>query len=248
MRFGKHQISLEDWRNQNVTYVSAVHSNHLSAADREQFKYASPHADLYKHLDSADLVVTLTESQRNALQEQFISAHRNVTISNALGIDPVPKPSHRDPGAGVMLAQLDANKRVDHTIRATQLVRERFADVHLGVFGVGPDEARLHELVISSNAQDVVALRGYANDGPARFRSYSFSLLTSESEGQPLVLLESMASGCIPIAYDIDYGPSDIITDGENGFLVPSGDVSALADRIERIYSMPEKEIRKMQK
>ena len=33
------------------------------------------------------------------------------------------------------------------------------------------------------------------------------------------MLVESMASGCIPIAYDIDYGPSDIITDGVDGFL-----------------------------
>lgn len=93
------------------------------------------------------------------------------------------------------MAQLDANKRVDHAIRATQLVKERFADVHLDVFGVGPEEARLHELVTSSNAQDVAALRGYANDGPARFRSYSFSLLTSETEPQPLVLLESLLQG-----------------------------------------------------
>lgn len=63
------QSLLKTWRNQNVIYVSPIHVNHVSAADREQFKYASPRADLYKHLDSVDLVVTLTESQRIALQE-----------------------------------------------------------------------------------------------------------------------------------------------------------------------------------
>ena len=54
----------------------------------------------------------------------------------------------------------------------------------------------------------------------------------------PLVLVESMAAGCIPIAYDIRYGPSDVIRDGVDGFLVAEGDVEAMAERILRLQSM----------
>ncbi|WP_200914854.1 glycosyltransferase [Arthrobacter sp. Leaf234] len=41
----------------------------------------------------------------------------------------------------------------------------------------------------------------------------SFTLLTSTTEGLPLVLLEAMSGGCLPIAYDIPYGPADLIED-----------------------------------
>ena len=44
-----------------------------------------------------------------------------------------------------------------------------------------------------------------------------------------------MGHGCIPISYDMPYGPSEIITHGVNGFLVPSDDISGLATEIRRI-------------
>ena len=57
------------------------------------------------------------------------------------------------------------------------------------------------------------------------FSKASFSLLTSSAEGLPGVLIESMGRGCIPISYDLPYGPSDIITHGVD-------EAVTLADRI----------------
>ena len=44
-----------------------------------------------------------------------------------------------------------------------------------------------------------------------------------------------MGHGCIPISYDMPYGPSEIITHGVDGFLVPPDDISGLATEIRRI-------------
>ena len=55
-----------------------------------------------------------------------------------------------------------------------------------------------------------------------------------------------MARGCIPVAYDIAYGPADVIVDGVNGFLVPPGDLRAAAERILRIVELPESERERM--
>jgi poly(glycerol-phosphate) alpha-glucosyltransferase len=65
-------------------------------------------------------------------------------------------------------------------------------------------------------------------------------LLTSTSEGMGLVLAEAMARGCLPIAYDVRYGPADVVTHGVDGFLVPAGDTAALAAVVEHVSGLDE--------
>jgi len=60
------------------------------------------------------------------------------------------------------------------------------------------------------------------------------------------VLLEAMSVGCIPIAYDMPYGPADIIVDGVNGYLVEAGDIDGLAERIVRQGSLSSVEMEAM--
>jgi glycosyltransferase involved in cell wall biosynthesis len=71
---------------------------------------------------------------------------------------------------------------------------------------------------------------------------YSQSLvwfLGSYSEGFSLPILEAMACGCAVVATDCG-GPRDIITDGENGFLVEVGDIRQIVDRIKLLLDNPE--------
>src|SRR5699024_203649 len=68
--------------------------------------------------------------------------------------------------------------------------------------------------------------------------SASFSMLTSASEGLPLSVMEAMGAGCIPIVYDITYGPRDLIEQGKNGYITPRSDIGALADQIEGFLSL----------
>ncbi|CEA08450.1 putative poly(glycerol-phosphate) alpha-glucosyltransferase [Arthrobacter saudimassiliensis] len=45
-------------------------------------------------------------------------------------------------------------------------------------------------------------------------------------------LAESMAAGCVPVAYDIKYGPREMIRNGVNGFLVEHANETELADAL----------------
>jgi poly(glycerol-phosphate) alpha-glucosyltransferase len=103
------------------------------------------------------------------------------------------------------------------------------------VWGQGELHAKLAALIKKLGAP--VRLRGHSPDAPEEFARASFSLLTSRSEAFGNVLIESMGRGCIPISYDMPYGPSDIITDGVDGFLVAVGDQDALADKIREVVS-----------
>jgi len=89
-------------------------------------------------------------------------------------------------------------------------------------------------------------LAGFTSDPLAEFARASFMLMTSNREGFGLVLVEAMSQGCVPIAYDIKYGPSDIITDGVDGFVVEPGDIDGLGAAIKRFVTMPARERRAM--
>lgn len=148
-----------------------------------------------------------------------------------------------------MLARTTFLKRIDHAIAAVHRARHSGIDATFDVYGVA-DEAQesLEKLIADLDVRDAIALRGYDPRAKQRFEEASFTLLTSEYEGQGLVLLESMAAGCIPIAYNIKYGPEDIITDGVNGYLVPDGDINAMARCITALQTMDEAELRRMRK
>lgn len=66
------------------------------------------------------------------------------------------------------------------------------------------------------------------------YRGASLFLLSSNEEGQGIVIVEAMASG-LPIVATSCVGPPEMITDGVEGLLTPVGSVDALADAIARI-------------
>src|SRR5699024_7229876 len=118
----------------------------------------------------------------------------------------------------------------------------------LDIYGSGQGETpqQLADLIESLRVGDRIIRRGYDPLANERFRDASYSILSSRSEGQGLVLLESMAAGCIPIAYDVRYGPSDIITDGVNGFLVSPDDIDELTRTVKHVTSMSNAELDRM--
>jgi len=142
-----------------------------------------------------------------------------------------------------MLATLDARKQVDHAISAIAAVKRRLPlrRIRLDVWGRGKLESKLRKQI--KNLRAPVRLHGHSPNAAEEFSNASFSLLTSRSEAFGNVLIESMGRGCIPISYDMPYGPSDIITHGVDGFLVPVGDKEALTEQIFQVVTAREADL-----
>jgi glycosyltransferase involved in cell wall biosynthesis len=69
-------------------------------------------------------------------------------------------------------------------------------------------------------------------DVAAEYQNASIYAMSSKFEGFPMTLLEAMASGVPCVSFACPNGPSEMIKDGEDGYLVQPGDVAALADRL----------------
>ncbi|MEV1128393.1 glycosyltransferase [Agromyces sp. NPDC049794] len=224
------------YRRAHVVTAHVVHASHRPGAGQSGTVRAS-RREVFEHLDDYDLVAFLSRRQATEVTE-LVGAQRNlVVIPNSLSVMPVGDVGQRDPFRGVVLAALEQRKRVEDAVDAVQLANSRLEKpLRLDVYGDGECRSAIESHIVDPS---VVRLHGYDPGARAKLAEASFLLLTSRSEGFPLVLVESLAMGCLPIAYDIRYGPADIIRDGRNGFVVPAGDVEALAAALQRLRDLP---------
>jgi glycosyltransferase involved in cell wall biosynthesis len=117
----------------------------------------------------------------------------------------------------------------------------------LKIVGDGYEMDSLKALTASLSIQDSVEFAGWVNDPRPIMQDASILCLTSINEGFALVIAEAMASGLPVVSYNLPYGPSDIITDGEDGLLIPYLDEDAFAKKLSGLMDDEEK-IRSMSK
>jgi glycosyltransferase involved in cell wall biosynthesis len=110
---------------------------------------------------------------------------------------------------------------------------------HLLIVGDGPERARLEDAVAALGEPGTrVHLTGARKDVPRLLRALDAFVLSSSTEGLPLVIPEAMASG-LPVVSTAVGGIPGVVEEGETGFLVAAGDGAALAARLERLASEP---------
>ncbi len=140
--------------------------------------------------------------------------------------------------------RLQTWKGLDCLIDAIKVVRRSHPAVHLVVVGgehrLEPNHlSELTDHVRSADLTSSVTFVGHQVDVPKWISAMSvFCLPSDETESFGIVVVEAMQLGK-PVIASLEGGPSEIITDGLNGLLVPSGDCVALAGAIDRVISDP---------
>ena len=223
-----------DWRDPDVRILHTVHTIHLEPP----FTADAPINALWGRWLAAaprfDAVLWPTARQRDDVRARFGDDRVDVVAPHGI---PMPDGGEfREAGPVVVLGRLAPGKRVDHAIRAFARVVEERPGARLELWGAGPGRDALADLIADLGLGDAVSLRGVTHDPGAVLDSASVYLTTSAFEGQGLALGEALAHGVPAVAYDIRYGPRDLLADG-GGILVPDGDEDALAAALTRVLN-----------
>jgi len=191
-------------------------------------------------------IVAVSESTREDLVRRGLGRGRIQVVTNGVDPDrfaPVDREEERFPEPTLLyLGRLKRYKRVELILGAVARLREQGHEARLLIAGRGDHEAALRrEASRLGLGEDRVRFLGFVSEDEKLdlLRRAWVHVLTSPKEGWGIVNLEAAASGTPTVASDSP-GLRDSVRDGETGFLVPHGDVGALAERIRRLLDDPD--------
>ena len=132
-------------------------------------------------------------------------------------------------------------KGYDLAVEVAKFVFERHPDWRWDFYGDGVEMERIREKIKEYNLENNVILCGRTRDITSVYKRASMYVMTSRTEGFGLVLTEAKACNLPTLAFDIDFGPREIIEDGVSGYLVKDFNVKEMADSICNLIENKEK-------
>lgn len=192
-------------------------------------------AEIARYYGAFDAIAVLTDSDRRDY-EAVLPGTRIVRIPNAVhAVNQTP--SRQEYPVIVAAGRLVKQKGFDLLLPAFAQVAREHPEWRLRIFGTGPRKAQLRALVGEHGLSAHVTLMGRTNRLDGELARSSVYALSSRFEGLPMVMIEAMTHALPIVAFDCPTGPRDVLTDGEDGLLVPAEDVDALAAALNRLIA-----------
>ena len=175
----------------------------------------------------ADVVVTLTHADAKAWEK----APKVCTIPNFTEFIQ-PQSSTCKVHRAIAVGRLTYQKGFDRLIDAWKIVNRQYPDWKLDIFGEGIYREALTSQISDNHLDNTITIHPPTPHIMQEYLNSSIFILSSNYEGFALVLIEAMACGVPCVSFDCPHGPSEIIKDKEDGFLIKNGDVKGLAAAI----------------
>jgi len=135
----------------------------------------------------------------------------------------------------VAVGRLDRQKGFDILIDAFARVASDHPQWQLHIWGEGPEQADLERRIADHLLTDRIILRGVSARPRGWIEEADVFVLSSRYEGFPNVLGEALSAGLPVIATDCDFGPSEMLSHGIDGWLVPPEQPAALVSALNRV-------------
>ncbi|MFC3505432.1 glycosyltransferase [Micromonospora krabiensis] len=189
-------------------------------------------AEISRHYPRIDLAYTVTGADAAAFRDgNPVPGTRIEVLPNS---SPSPGVAPADGRGRIIVAagRLDPIKRYDRLIAAFARVAVDHPDWTLRIYGDGEQRNALAALIRELGVYDRVRLMGRRDDMSTEWVKGAVAAVSSERESFGMTIVEAMRLGLPVVSTDCPVGPREIIDHGEDGLLVPSGDLGAYADAL----------------
>lgn len=248
---------LADWHLLNLARpaytVLHLHNSHAGDAQDPMhsvmnnfYEYGLTNANHY------DAIISATKKQTNDVRRRFKPKSKLFTIpvgvvpNELLEKERVPM-KDRVAGKVLVTARVAPEKRIDHIVEAVGIAKQQVPNISLDVYGYidhrDNDQAikAINKMIEKYHLQDSVTINEYADNVGELQRQAQIYGLASIMEGFNLSLMEAISNGMVGVTYDVNYGPNELIVDGENGYVVPYEGIQPMADKFIELFSDPDK-------
>ncbi len=225
---------LSRYGNNNILKVAQEHYHH-----RNNPKYIKKMQ--YNYAD-IDYVMALTEGLKKDYVK-FLKGNNTKVIVMPNMLEEIPSnKSNLDMKRVIFVGRLDKIKRINELIDLANEVRNY--KWQFNIVGDGNEKEVLEEQIHDLKLEGIVNLLGSKshNEVMKLMTDSSIFILTSISEGLPMVLLEAMSVGVPCIAYETASGIGDIITDGVDGYIIKNRNKNKMIEKLTHL--MNNKDIR----
>lgn len=179
-----------------------------------------------KALSKVDVVVALTEG--DAAEWNKVHPHV-VVIPNLVHLNDGPASTLENKKV-IFVGRFDYQKRPMEIIRIWERIHPKHPNWQLDIYGEGEQQRELEKIVRSSGMN--IVLHHPTEHIFDCYRESSILVSTSLFEPFGLVMPETMSCGIPVVAFDCPYGPSDIITNGVDGFLIKNRSINEFAEKV----------------
>lgn len=131
-----------------------------------------------------------------------------------------------------------AQKRLTTWLEIAQALHVKHPDTYFIIVGDGPLREEIHAKAKALGTEKYVFFAGLQAETRPYFTAMDMFMMSSEFEGLPIALLEAMSMNCVP-ACTAAGGIPEVITDGENGVLVPVQQPMQLVERLSQLLQQP---------
>jgi glycosyltransferase involved in cell wall biosynthesis len=139
----------------------------------------------------------------------------------------------------VFIGRIVPIKQPDHFCQVVRRVASRRPSLRVVVAGVGPLLAEMKRQTAELGLEKVIEFAGHVEAVEDLLIRSRVFLLTSVSEGLSIAMAEAMIAGAVPVVADVG-DLSELVINGQTGWLIPPGDFDAYANRICALLDDPQ--------
>ncbi|AOW09575.1 glycosyltransferase family 4 protein [Flavobacterium gilvum] len=130
----------------------------------------------------------------------------------------------------IAIARNSYEKGLDRLLVIWKQINQKYPDWILDIYT--DDVVSLEKKALDFGINSGINYLNFVKNIEEKYLEASFLLMTSRTEGLPMVFLEAMTLGLPCVAYDCPTGPRAIIKDNYNGFLIPDGNAEIFVEKI----------------